>query len=136
MEQILLLMMFKELINNNMAKIYVAGKNLERARFVMDTLIENGHFIIFDWVKDIKNEKDPFQKARDEREAVKQADILVYLWESDQESARYEAGMAMGLHKPIIVSGFKNKLFFLSLPEVINVLDDSEIISVLEKINL
>ncbi len=102
----------------------------------MDTLIENGHFIIFDWVKDIKNEKDPFQKARDEREAVKQADILVYLWESDQESARYEAGMAMGLHKPIIVSGFKNKLFFLSLPEVINVLDDSEIISVLEKINL
>ncbi|MEO6332628.1 MAG: hypothetical protein ABIO57_00465 [Candidatus Paceibacterota bacterium] len=40
--------------------------------------------------------------------------------------------MAMGLHKPIIVSGFpKNLLFFLSLPEVRSVKNDDEIIRLL-----
>jgi len=116
-----------------MSKIYVAGKNLERARAMMDILLENGHSITFDWLKDIENEQDPIKKAFDEREAVKQADILVYLWESDQESARYEAGMAMALHKPIIVSGFPKKhRFFLSLPEVVSVSSDDEIIAALE----
>lgn len=121
-----------------MSKIYVAGKNLERAQSVMDILIEKGHSITFDWVKEIENEKDEelLQKAIDEREGVKNADLLVYLWESDQESARYEAGMAMGLHKPIIVSGFKKKLFFLGLPEVICVKNDEEIISAVNEINL
>ncbi len=116
-----------------MSKIYVAGKNLERARAVMDMLIENGHSITFDWVKDIKNNNNPAQKAVCEREAVKNADVLVYLWEPDQESARYEAGMAMGLHKPIIVSGFNKTPFFTSLPEVISVSSDVEIISILNK---
>lgn len=116
-----------------MSKIYVAGKNLERAQFVMNMLKQNGHTIAFDWVTGIKNQKeeDQLQKARDERAAVQQADILVYLWESDQESARYEAGMAMGLNKRIIVSRFKKKLFFLSLPEVTCVESDEDIISAL-----
>lgn len=101
----------------------------------MDVLIQNGHSITFDWIQDIENEKDPPQKARDEREAVQQADVLVYLWEADQESARYEAGMAMGLNKPIIVSGFPRKLlFFLSLPEVTSVSADSEIIPALNSL--
>ena len=114
-----------------MAKIYVAGKNLPRARSIMELLIQNGHTITFDWVKDIETEKDEDlpQRAIDEREGVKNADILVYLWEDDQESARYEAGMAMGLHKKIIVSGFNKKLFFLGLPEVICVKTDDEILS-------
>ncbi len=115
-------------------KIYVAGKNLERAQKVMDNLKENGHEITFDWITGIENEKDPPQKAREEREAVKESDLLVYLWEDDQESARYEAGMAMGLHKPIIVSGFNKKLFFLSLPEVISVSSDNEIILALKNV--
>lgn len=117
-----------------MAKIYVAGKNLERARAVMNMLVDNGHEITFDWVKDIKNSENSAQKAKDEREAIKNAEVLVYLWESNQESARYEAGMAMGLHKPIIISGFKNSPFFTSLPEVISISSDSDIISVLEKL--
>lgn len=116
-----------------MSKIYVAGKDLERAQSVMDMLKQNGHTITFDWVTGIKDEKDEElpQRALDEREAVQQSDLLVYLWESDQESARYEVGMAMGLNKPIVVSGFKNKLFFLSLPEVTCVENDEDIISVL-----
>lgn len=116
-------------------KIYVAGKNLERARKVMDLLIQNGHTLTFDWVKDIENNKDPKNKAFIEREAVKDSDALVYLWEDDQESARYEAGMAMGLHKPIIVSGFPKKfLFFLSLPEVISLPTDDQILSAFDKL--
>ena len=117
-----------------MFKIYVAGKNLERARNTMDTLIENGHSITFDWVKDIENNENPTQKAIDEREAVKNADVLVYLWEVDQESARYEAGMAMGLHKKIIISGFSKKPFFTSLPEIISVSSDDEIIFALNNL--
>ncbi|MDO8604508.1 MAG: hypothetical protein Q7K40_03905 [bacterium] len=116
-----------------MFKIYVAGKNLKRAQSVMEMLKQNGHTITFDWVTGIENEKDEDQPQRaiDERAAVQQADLLVYLWESDQESARYEAGMAMGLNKRIIVSGFKSKLFFLSLPEVTCVESDMDILSAL-----
>ncbi|MCH8069161.1 MAG: hypothetical protein IID16_07865, partial [Candidatus Marinimicrobia bacterium] len=51
-----------------------------------------------------------------------------YLWERDQESARYEAGMAMGLGKPVIVSG-KHDSFFFNLPNVHRIASDSEIIS-------
>ncbi|MEO5646691.1 MAG: hypothetical protein ABIO57_00470 [Candidatus Paceibacterota bacterium] len=60
-------------------KIYVAGKNLERARKVMDMLIEHGHTITFDWVNDIYNEESPNEKAVMERDAIKEADLLVYL---------------------------------------------------------
>ena len=120
-----------------MANIYVAGKNLERAKSVMDMLIANGHTIAFDWVAGIpdEQEKDFPERARIERSAVQNCEILVYLWESDQESARYEAGMAMGLNKRIIVSGFKKKLFFLSLPEVVSVGGDNEILGALNSLH-
>lgn len=123
------------MIRGTMAVIYVAGKNIERAQRVMGSLIKQGHTLTLDWATGIENEKEEElpQRARDEREAVKRADLLVYLWEPDQESARYEAGMAMGLHKPIIVSGFKkHPLFFLSLPEVLSVEDDEKLIEVLK----
>ena len=114
-----------------MTKIYVAGKNLERARKVMEDLRKNGHIITFDWLIDIENEKDQIKKAHDEREGVRQADVLVYLWEKDQESARYEAGMAMGLGKKIIISG-THESFFFKLSEIICSLSDNEIIEVLQ----
>src|SRR3989344_5964569 len=98
-------------------RIYVAGKNIERARSVMKDLHDAGHEITFDWLTDIENEKDPVGKAALERKGVQEADALVYLWEHDQESARYEAGMAMGLQKTVIVSG-SHESFFFSLPEV------------------
>ncbi len=117
-------------------KIYVAGNNLKRARAVMDDLIARGHIITFDWVSDIKNNTNPLQKVQKiiaEREAVKEADALVLLWAPDQESARYEAGMAMGLHKPIVVSEFtKKEKWFTLLPEVVSVDSDKDIITALE----
>ena len=116
-------------------KIYVAGNNLERAKKVMDTLVEKGHTITFDWVSDIENNSNPADKVIIEREAVKLADTLVLLWASDQESARYETGMAMGLHKPIIVSGFtKKNRWFTLLPEVISIESDEDIISALNNL--
>ncbi len=121
-----------------MATIYVAGKNLERARAVMDMLVAGGHTIAFDWVVDIADEQnDGFDfagRAQAERWAVQKCDLLVYLWETDQESARYEAGMAMGLNKPIIVSGFKKRLFFLGLPDVVSVGSDDEILGALNSL--
>jgi hypothetical protein len=106
--------------------IYVAGKNLERARLVMDTLKNAGHSIAYDWVEVI-NTGGSKEKAMNEAEAVRTSDALVYLWEPDQESARYEAGMAMSLGKLIVVSG-KSDAFFFQLPTVYSVTSDELII--------
>ena len=75
-------------------QIYVAGKDLKRARNVMDALISSGHKIAYDWVTHI-DEGPTKAKAILEAQAVRDSDFLVYLWEPTQESARYEAGMAM-----------------------------------------
>lgn len=117
-----------------MAKIYVAGKDIERARKVMEALEKNGHLIAFDWVDDWlndKNSKGTAKLAIAEYKAVKDSDGLVYLWEPDQESARYEAGMAMALDIPIVVSG-NREAFFFQLSNV-HVVDSDE--SVIKKIN-
>lgn len=97
-------------------KVYVAGKSIERAQAVMDTLRASGYTITYDWIATL--DKGPAKEvAIAEWEAVRSSDVLVYLWESDQESARYEAGMAMGLQIPIIVSG-NSKAFFFQIPNI------------------
>lgn len=106
-------------------KIYVAGKAIERARCVMTLLEEQGHTITYNWI-DTLSEGPTKEIALKEAAAVRSADLLVYLWESDQESARYEAGMAMGLEKPIIVSG-NQQAFFFKLDNVHCVESDAEI---------
>jgi nucleoside 2-deoxyribosyltransferase len=119
-----------------MVQVYVAGKNMERAKSVMDAIRQNGDSVIFDWLIDLKEETDisNIDKAFKEREGVRNCDILIYLWESDQESARYEAGMAMGLGKPIIICR-KHKSFFFNFPEIITVGEDSEIIPAIKKLS-
>jgi hypothetical protein len=112
-------------------KIYVAGKNLRRAQTVMEMLCDNGHEITYDWANKF-SEKNPKKKSSDELKGIREADLLVYLWEPDQESARYEAGIAMGIGKPIIVSG-KNNSFFFNLPNVYCVNSDNEIISAVDR---
>ena len=112
-----------------MAKIYVASNNVKRAQTVMGLLKENGHDISFDWTIDIENEfLQNSEKAITERDAIRNSDALVYLWDENQESARYEAGIAMGLGKKVIVSG-NHKSFFFQLPEVTFVEDDNKIIN-------
>lgn len=59
--------------------------------------------------------------------------MYLYICEPDQESARYEVGMAMALDKPIIVV-HNEQPWFLTLPHVVVVRDDSEIIDVLKNI--
>lgn len=111
-------------------KIYVAGKNLSRAGRVIDLLRNAGHEITYDWVAAIDDASDLIKKAYDEREAIKNCDALVYLWENDQESARYEAGMAMGLNKMVIVSG-KESAHFFALPNIIIVKSDERVLDAL-----
>lgn len=99
---------------------------MERAQPVMDALTKDGHEITYDWITNMPGgpSKD---KAVAEWEAVRSSDLLVYLWESDQESARYEAGMAMGLQLPIVVSG-NSKAFFFQIPNVHCVDSDEHIV--------
>jgi nucleoside 2-deoxyribosyltransferase len=115
-----------------MAKLYVASNEIERAVEVVKLLQAHGHTITYDWFT-AYSEDDQKQKAHDEREGVRNADILVYLWEAKQESARYEAGMAMGLGKPIIAVG--HEAFFFLLPEVTCVKNDDDILEALEKLS-
>ena len=112
-----------------MAKIYVASNEVARARKMMDALIAAGHSITFDWTTDIEkgSEQDKTGKPLKEREAVIECDILVYLWKDNQESARFEAGMAMGLRKRIIAVT-DHKAWFFALPEVIQISSDDKIV--------
>jgi len=116
-----------------MTKIYVAGKGLDRARIVIDMLKQAGHVVTYDWVAEIGSGPSK-EKAVAELECVRLADVLVYLWETDQESARYEAGMAMGLGKTIVVSG-RSDAFFFQLPHVHCVDSDERIIDKIHEIN-
>ncbi len=116
-----------------MAKIYVASNEVPRAKEVMRALVQAGHTITFDWTIDIENQEGKAEKALVEREAVRDCDILVYLWKANQESARFEAGMAMGLRKPVIVSAENHNAWFFALPEVTQVMSDDQIVSVVSK---
>lgn len=109
-------------------KIYVAGLNLARAQRVMEMLRGDGCAITYDWTVAYSEERET-EKALVERQGVRDAHVVVYLWESGQESARYEAGMAMGLGKPLIVVGHQS--FFFGLPEVTWVASDDQIIGAL-----
>jgi hypothetical protein len=109
-----------------MAKIYVAGKDINRAKRIIEILKRNSHEITYDWPNFIEIGPTK-EKAIREWEAVKSSELLVYLWEPGQESARYEAGMAMGLGLPIIVSG-NFTAFFFQLPNI-HVVDSDEFIS-------
>lgn len=113
-----------------MARIYVASNEVDRARKVMGELVVAGHTIIFDWTTDIEieTEQDHIGKPLKEREAVRECDVFVYLWKDNQESARFEAGMAMGLRKKI-VAVTDHKAWFFALPEVIQVDSDDKILS-------
>lgn len=115
-----------------MARIYVAGNEVARAKKVMEELLAAGHSIAFDWTIDIEKqtEEDKLSKPLEEREAVRECDVLVYLWKADQESARFEAGMAMGLRKKIIAVT-DHRAWFFALPEVIQVDSDDQILRAL-----
>lgn len=92
----------------------------------MDSLRSHGHEIVYDWTVSYSDNDTP-EKAIIERDAIKTADLLVLLWHPDAESARYEAGMAMGLGKQIIVSEGPDSFFF-HLPGIISVSTDDDII--------
>lgn len=110
-------------------KLYIAGKNLARASRVGEELQCAGCIIPCNWYDNYTDDETNFSPA-DEVAAIRAADALIYLWEADQESARYEAGMAIALGKPIIVV-YKAPSWFLRLPQVRAVASDDEIMGAL-----
>jgi hypothetical protein len=112
-------------------KIYVASKKIPRAREVMKMIREAGYEITFDWATDY-HEDNWDEYAQKEREGIQKCDIFVYLWCEDAKSARYEAGMAMGLNKLVIASEAPDS-FFYHLPNVVRIQSDSEIVNTIVK---
>lgn len=116
----------------NKPKIYIASKKIPRARKIMKIVRDAGYEITFDWATDFK--EDNWDKyAQKEREGIQRCDIFVYLWCEDAKSARYEAGMAMGLNKPVIISEASDS-FFYHLPNVVCISSDLEILNTIAKI--
>src|SRR5437763_397407 len=114
--------------------IYVAGKNLARAEAVMRAVRARGWHIAFDWIAAADFDaalRSPRSRelALAEHAGVMAADAMIYLWEPDQESARYEAGMAMARGIPLIVVG--HDAFFFQLPRVTVAEDDSDALEAL-----
>lgn len=118
-------------------KIYVASNEVDRAKKVMGALVEAGHTITFDWTIDIgpEDQEEKPVKALKEREAVRDCDVLVYLWKNKQESVRFEAGMAMGLRKKI-VAVTDHEAWFFSLPEVIQISSEDLMVETINKLKL
>ena len=56
-------------------KIYVAGKNMERAQSAMSALIADGHEIAYDWVANMPGGPTK-EKAVLEWEALRSSDII------------------------------------------------------------
>lgn len=103
----------------------------------METLVGAGHTISFDWTVDIEseNQEEKSTKALKERDAICDCGVLVYLWKDNQESARFEVGMAMGLGKKIVVVT-DHKAWFFALPEVIQIDSDDLIVSTIGKLEV
>ena len=113
-------------------KIYVAGKKIPRAKKVIKMIRNEGHEITFDWTENY-SENNWSEDALKEKEGIRKCDIFIYLWCEDAESARYEAGMAMGLDKPIIVSEAPDS-FFYHLPNITRISSDIEILSTISNL--
>lgn len=115
--------------------VYVAGKEPQRAARMIERVRAAGHTVAFDWIAagDFDAGLDSarsLELAIAERAAVQRSDAVIYLWEPGQESARYEAGMALGLEIPLIVVGHES--FFYYLPGVEMVADEDEALVALE----
>ena len=115
-----------------MKVIYLAGKNLDRANRVAKILEDSGYSIPCNWYYNYKDDETNFS-PEDEVQAVRSADVLVYLWESDQESARYDVGMAIALGKPVVVVHDTPK-WFLQLSNIHAVSRDEDIIKALSEV--
>jgi len=106
--------------------IYVAGKtdDWERVRRVQDSLAELGHMITYDWTVNVEDDVDTGLEADDrvrrewaddDQLGVKQADLAIFLVESEGLSGTLiELGMALAYEKEIIVVGVpeRNSVFF------------------------
>ena len=104
-------------------KVYVAGKNPERAQAFMRRLSYQGHTITYDWTSlgKIDYEADPRRSgtwAADMASGVRRADATVLLWEDNQLGAILETGMAIALRQHVIVVAPERVSIFWHLPNV------------------
>lgn len=106
--------------------IYVAGKtdDWERVRRVQNVLVGLGHMITYDWTVNVEDDVDMGLEADDrtrrewaddDQLGVKQADLVIFMVESEGLSGTLiELGMALAYEKDIIVVGVpeRNSVFF------------------------
>lgn len=127
--------------------IYVAGKtdDWERVRRVQESLIELGHMITYDWTVNVEDDEDTGLEADDltrkewaddDEVGVKQADLVIFMIESEGLSGTLiELGMALAFQKDIIVVGEpeRNSVFFAS-NRIIHVAHEDNIIEAVDAI--
>ena len=106
---------------NSGLRLYVAGKDPELARGVMDHFRNQGYIILLDWTSYGRGIREEFV-ARMMVMAVHECDVLVLCRpEPGMLGAYLETGMAMAFGRPVIVYGAgeepKDSLFW-TLPRV------------------
>jgi len=123
--------------------IYVAGKtdDWERVRRVQESLTELGHMVTYDWTVNVEDDVDTGLEANDrtrrewaddDQMGVKQADLVIFLVDSEGLSGTLiELGMALAYEKAIIVVGEpeRNSVFF-SHANILKVAHEDDILSV------
>jgi hypothetical protein len=93
-------------------RLFIAGASSQRmvVREVIDSVIEMGHDITYDWTRapewDLDRELEPSEAAmisRVNRKGVRDADGVIWVNDGDHPSkgAHYEAGLAEGLGIPL-----------------------------------
>src|ERR1039457_4176337 len=98
--------------NATRAPIFVAGYDPTRAQAAMRRIREHGESVSLDWTSepfDTPYKERPAwtePKARSMLAAIRSSVALVLLWEpGTMESARWEAGIALGQRLPVFVAG-------------------------------
>lgn len=95
---------------NSGLNIFVAGPGglLHTVRDVIEQVRADGHHV-YDWTSspgwEDPNRKNLSQEAINDARAIESADAILWVWREDWPSlgASYEAGLARGLGKPVVI---------------------------------
>ena len=105
-------------------KVYVdtSFKAKARARLVMQKLRQAGHEIVGDWTmhRSTRNFQVLAREALKDWQGVRDADVLVVLWDRRLYNGLVELGIALGLNKYVFIVGRPNmtKLLYAHHPYV------------------
>jgi nucleoside 2-deoxyribosyltransferase len=121
--------------------IYTATKWERRAEmYKINVMIRNlGHTITHDWT--VWDERNPSKDAESRRHGaamldyagVHAADLVIFWDHPEANGARWEAGMAIGMGKPVWIVEYKNIVVFDALPQVTTFVNWDQVLEALDE---